>query len=91
MLLACHVCVEFGECVACIRYMCVVWVVSVTCADFVGYMRCMHDICVCSIFLVNSWSMFCVWYTHGCSICVMFLVCLLRVVYVVRVVCMVSL
>lgn len=49
------------------------------------YYMCASYLCVCSVYLVKSWSMFFVWCTHGCSEYVIFSVCLVCIVFVVSV------
>ena len=58
-----------GICVLCVWYMHAVCDMCCLCGV---YEVCPCYLCVCSVFLVNSWSMICVWYTHGYTVCVIF-------------------
>ena len=82
-------CVMYYVCVLCVWYMPAVCMVCVTCSLRGVCEVCPSYLCVCNIVLANRWSMVCVLYTHGYSVCVMFFVCLLCLVCVTSVGCVV--
>lgn len=79
--------------VVCVWYKCVVCGVYGMWGLFGVYKVCSCFVCVlvcvCSICLVNSWPMFCVWHTHRYSGCVIFFVSSMCCLFA-SMVCMVS-